>query len=99
MSLPKIGNYHPGRPNPNCMWVRIGTVKIYYSYDTPIAWDSDGTLYINNSFYSSTTSKHLGFLRRMYSSKHYYPTEQDFMIALDGRLHHDAWLKPEPNSI
>ena len=82
----KVGNYHPGRANPNTPWVRIGLVKVFFSYTTAIAWDSEGTLFVNSNFYSSTTSKHLSILKRMYSSKTYYEVEQDFNEALDGRL-------------
>ena len=82
----KIGNYHPGRPNPNTPWVRIGRIKVFFSYTTAVAWDHDGALHINGNFYSSTTSKHLSILKRMYSSKHYYEVEQDFKEALEGSL-------------
>ena len=82
----KVGNYHPGRPNPNTPWVRLGTVKVFFSYTTPIAWDSEGTLYVNGNYYSSTTSKHLSILKRMYSNMMFYEVEQDFKEALEGRL-------------
>ena len=82
----KVGNYHHGRPNPNTPWVRIGQVKVFFSYTTPIAWESEGNLFVNGNFYSATTSNHLGILKRMYSAKTYYEVEQDFMEALEERL-------------
>jgi hypothetical protein len=51
------------------------------SYNTVIAqWTYDGELYINSSYYSATTSRHLGYLKRAipYDTVIWYTVRADY---------------------
>lgn len=44
--------------------ITIGKTKVYFSYETPIAFSDNGNLLISKNIWSSTTGKHLNLLSR-----------------------------------
>ena len=73
-----IGNYNPGRPSPDTVWVNVAGVTVYYSYQDPIAFTLGSRLMCNETVYSATTSKHLRILKQRFKEKTYYHVESDF---------------------
>ena len=91
--IPKIGNYNPGRDSPNTVWLRIGRIKVFFSYQQAIAFQGvecgPNVLCVNERFYSATTSKHLVTLKRKYTYKNHFDMERDFMEALEKELNNE----------
>ena len=52
-----------------------------FSYDTIIAQRIDGVVYINNTYYSNTTSRHRGLIRRAFDSDQKIITLEDIPIG------------------
>ena len=50
--------------NGNCQAVQIGSLTLYFSYDTVVAYDYNGRLVISENVWSTTTGKHLNFIDR-----------------------------------
>ena len=44
---------------PNSLLVELNDIKIYYSYDTPVAVEKGGQLMVSLNEWSKTTGKHL----------------------------------------
>ena len=50
------------RKSANQTEVVIGTLKLYFSYDTPVAFAKNGRRYVSENVWSRTTGKYLNIL-------------------------------------
>ena len=65
LKLPKIGSYgeySSSNYGAHCLKVEIGTLGVWFSYDTPVAFMFDGEFHIRKNDWSSTTGKHLNWI-------------------------------------
>lgn len=65
LAIPKIsnyGNYSSDNYSGHCRTVDLGCVKLYYSYDTIVAYSGDGEFVISQNEWSNTTGKHLNWI-------------------------------------
>jgi hypothetical protein len=53
------GNYSSGNYGAHCMRLEIGTLALYFSYQTVIAFDDGHGTKVRKNSWSSTTGKHL----------------------------------------
>jgi len=58
-NLPQFYTYCENTNEVNALCFTIGTVDVYFSYKTPIAYRVNGTLTIRVNDWSNTTGKHL----------------------------------------
>jgi hypothetical protein len=58
-NLPQFYTYCENTNEVNALCFTIGTVDVYFSYKTPIAFRVNGTLTIRVNDWSNTTGKHL----------------------------------------
>lgn len=47
---------------PNFTKINIGTVTVWFSYDTPIAFRASGERVVRENIWSTTTGKHLNYI-------------------------------------
>lgn len=63
MRLPKInsyGNYSNSNYGAHCLCVEMGAITVWFSYQTPIAFQVDGhTRVVRHNEWGPTTGKHL----------------------------------------
>jgi hypothetical protein len=60
MGLPRISFYGI---NNNSLEITIGSVKVWFSYTTPIAFKVDGDqLVVRRNVWSNTTGRHMNFI-------------------------------------
>lgn len=60
--LPKIssyGDYSSSNYGAHTLEVNLGTITLYYSYSTIVAFRADGALVCSENVWSTTTGKHL----------------------------------------
>lgn len=65
MKLPVIhnyGNYSSDNYGANSLRVTIGSLTIYFSYRTPVAFRAFGEFVIRENDWGSTTGKHLNWI-------------------------------------
>ena len=66
VGLPKIwnyGNYSSDNYGAHSLAVRMGGLTVYFSYKTPIAYETLGDLVCSENYWSSTTGKHLNWIQ------------------------------------
>lgn len=63
MTLPKInsyGNYASDNYGAHCLCVEVGTLTVWFSYKTPVAFQADGSpRVVRRNDWGPTTGKHL----------------------------------------
>ena len=57
--LPTFETYCDNTTKGNALVFSIGGVDVYYSYKTPVAFRSNGTLVVRANIWGPTTGKHL----------------------------------------
>jgi len=62
VSISSYGNYSSGNYGINCLKVEIGSLILYFSYSTIIAFRNKGNLIISKNYWSTTTRKHLNWI-------------------------------------
>ena len=66
MSLPKIenyGNYSSNNYGKHCLKVTMGRLTVWFSYNTPVAYQADpGPIVIRQNDWSTTTGRHLNWI-------------------------------------
>lgn len=65
MNLPSFdtyGNYKSSNYGANALVFTIGTVKVYFSYKTPVAFSTNGNLVVRENEWGPTTGKHLNWI-------------------------------------
>lgn len=64
--LPRIssyGNYSSSNYGANCMYVSVGPIEIWYSYQTPVAFRVEGhSKVVHSNDWGPTTGKHLNWI-------------------------------------
>lgn len=72
-ALPKIsnyGNYSSDNYGVNSLCVRLGTIALYYSYQTIVAYsDNQDGLVVCENVWGVTTGKHLNWIDRDHSKR------------------------------
>ena len=58
-NLPQFYTYCENTTAVNALCFTIGSIDVYYSYKTPIAYRHNGTLTIRKNEWSNTTGRHL----------------------------------------
>jgi hypothetical protein len=63
VSIKNYGNYSSGNYGAHCLQVDIGELRLWFSYDTVIAFHSSGEpRKVRQNDWSSTTGKHLNWI-------------------------------------
>lgn len=66
MAFPRIssyGQYSSQNYGMNCLCVEIGTLTVWYSYETPVAFQVAGNdIVVSENLWGPTTGKHLNWI-------------------------------------
>ena len=65
MKLPTInsyGNYSSDNYGAHCLCVTIPGLKVWFSYQTPVAFQADGPRIVRENEWGPTTGKHLNWI-------------------------------------
>ena len=62
VSIRSYGEYSTGNYGAHCLCVDIGYLRLYFSYNTIVAFNSDKGLIISKNYWSTTTGKHLNWI-------------------------------------
>ena len=58
----KIGSYSQKSPQANCMFVTVGDLILYFSYETIVAFRVNGETICVENRWQCTTGKHLNWI-------------------------------------
>lgn len=58
------GDYSSKNYGANTVYVSIGSLTLYFSYETCIAFETPGNLRVSENVWSNTTGKHLNMIDR-----------------------------------
>lgn len=88
-TLPKIesyGKYSSGNYGVHSLMIHLGSLDVYYSYDTIIAyWDQQDGLVCSQNVWSTTTGKHLNWIQPDHSLRINAATFEDKLAAAIAR--------------
>lgn len=88
-SLPRIasyGEYKSGNYGAHSLRVDIGTLSLYFSYETVVAFQDNGGLVVRENDWSTTTGKHLNWIDGGGDAKKKRLPSQQFEDALAAKL-------------
>ena len=65
MNLPKIenyGRYSSDNYGRHCLKIEVGSLWVWFSYETPVAYNANSGLVVRENDWSTTTGKHLNWI-------------------------------------
>ena len=61
-SIRSYGNYSSSNYGAHTLEVSVGNLTIYFSYKTPVAFETPGHLVVSENVWGNTTGKHLNWI-------------------------------------